>query len=538
MGIEETIDITLSQRKTVLALIRQYLPGVAVWAYGSRVKWTSRPQSDLDLVVFASPEQKDRVGDLREAFEESDLSFRVDLFVWDEVPKSFREQIEREHVALLDKHEPYFGGKMPKAKRVWEDMPFTEAFLVNPPVNLERGQDYPFVDMAALTPGFRTVHSSEERKFRGGGSKFQGGDTLMARITPCLENGKVAQYCAKSLAEKVAHGSTEFIVVRGRPDITCSEFAYYVSQSEVVRDYAVGQMTGTSGRQRVPTTSLEHLMIPVPTLQEQHAIADVLGTFDDKIELNQRMNETLEEMARALFKSWFVDFDPVRAKMENRDTGLPKHVADLFPDRLVESELGEIPEGWSIRNLAETFDLEMGQSPPGNTYNKHAEGLPFFQGRSDFGFRFPQNRKFCTSPKRTAQPEDTLISVRAPVGDMNMAWERCCIGRGVAALRHKSGSASFTYYSARAVQKQIRRYEHTGTVFGSINKQQFEALRILEPTVEVINAFDSQVNTLDKRIRNGTSEIHLLSFLRDTLLPRLISGEIQAKGAECLGTTT
>ena len=107
--------------------------------------------------------------------------------------------------------------------------------------------------------------------------------------------------------------------------------------------------------------------------------------------------------------------------------------------------------------------------------------MPFFQGRSDFGFRYPTKRKYCSAPTRLANADDTLVSVRAPVGDMNMAWGRCCIGRGLAALRHKSGSAPYTYYAIESVQPQLREFEHTGTVFGAINKQQFEAIQVLEP---------------------------------------------------------
>ena len=129
----------------------------------------------------------------------------------------------------------------------------------------------------------------------------------MARITPCLENGKIARYDAPEAKSK-AHGSTEFIVIRGRPNVSDSDFAYCLTQWEEVRNYAISQMTGTSGRQRVPVDSLDHLTVPLPPLPEQRAIAHILGTLDDKIELNRRMNETLEEMARALFKSWFVDF--------------------------------------------------------------------------------------------------------------------------------------------------------------------------------------------------------------------------------------
>jgi Restriction endonuclease S subunits len=198
-------------------------------------------------------------------------------------------------------------------------------------------------------------------------------------------------------------------------------------------------MTGTSGRQRVPTDSFDHLTVPIPPLPEQRAIAHILGTLDDKIELNRRMSETLEQMARALFKAWFVDFEPVRAKMEGRWRrgeslpGLPAHLYDLFPDRLVDSELGEIPEGWRVGTVDEEFDLTMGQSPPGDTYNEIGDGVPFYQGSSDFGFRFPTRRMYCTAPTRLAKAGDTLVSVRASVGDINMfpgrmchrAW-RCC----------------------------------------------------------------------------------------------------------------
>ena len=244
------------------------------------------------------------------------------------------------------------------------------------------------------------------------------------------------------------------------------------------------------------------------------------------------MNETLEAMARALFKSWFVDFDPVRAKMAGRDTGLPSHLADLFPDRMVDSELGEIPEGWEVKALGECVNLTMGQSPPGSTYNEQGEGLPFFQGRSDFGFRYPENRKFCTAPTRIADLEDTLVSVRAPVGDINMAWERCCIGRGVAALRHKSGSSSFTYHLAWAMQRELQEYEHTGTVFGAVNKSQFEALRVIEPDPNIVDAFDSYARPIDARIRSNIAESYALAAQRDVLLPKLVSGEIHLHAAE------
>ena len=310
-----------------------------------------------------------------------------------------------------------------------------------------------------------------------------------------------------------------------------ADYRYLFYQLLHARPRIKSLSTGAA-QQNLSGRLIKSLKFSFPSLSEQRTIAHILGTLDDKIELNRRMNETLEAMARALFKSWFVDFDPVRAKMEGRDTGLPQDIADLFPDRLVDSEMGEIPEGWEVTSLKDCMSLTMGQSPPGSTYNGRGVGLPFFQGRSDFGFRYPERRRFCSAPTRIADPEDTMVSVRAPVGDINMAWERCCIGRGVAALRHRSGSSSFTYHSVWAMQRELREYEHTGTVFGAINKGQFEALKVIEPEPRVVSAFDSMSRHLDARTRSNVSESRALVALRETLLPKLISGETRVGDAE------
>jgi type I restriction enzyme S subunit len=270
----------------------------------------------------------------------------------------------------------------------------------------------------------------------------------------------------------------------------------------------------------------------IPPLAEQRAIAHILGTLDDKIELNRRMNETLEAMARSLFKSWFVDFDAARAKAEGRDPGLPKPLADLFPARLVDSELGEIPEGWEVGCVDDEFALTMGQSPPGETYNEVGEGLPFYQGRADFGSRFPTRRVYCTAPTRLAKAGDTLISVRAPVGDINMATEDCAIGRGVAAARHKSGSRSYSYQFMLGLEEVFGRFEAEGTVFGSIGKKDFHAISCARPPRAVIAKFEAILAPIDSRIDVTERESHALAGLRDALLPRLISGELRVGDTE------
>ncbi len=287
-----------------------------------------------------------------------------------------------------------------------------------------------------------------------------------------------------------------------------------------------------SDKAAVPGVNRNHLheaVIVFPPLPEQRAIAGVLGSLDDKIDLNRRMNETLEAMARAIFKDWFIDFGPTRAKAEGRAPYLAPEIWDLFPEKLDDEE---VPAGWRVGTVGDCFHLTMGQSPPGSSYNEDGEGIPFFQGRTDFGFRYPENRKYCTAPTRIAERDDTLVSVRAPVGDINMAWEKCCAGRGVAALRHGSMTRSFTYYSAWAMQQELQQYEHTGTVFGAINKKQFKALSVLEPTSNFVALFERQVKPIDERIRKNVSESCTLAQTRDLLLPKLMSGEIRLAEAE------
>jgi type I restriction enzyme S subunit len=358
------------------------------------------------------------------------------------------------------------------------------------------------------------------------------GDLLFAR------RSLVAEGAGKCIvvAEIKEPTTFESSIIRARPNpqVADSLFLYYLFNSPygayvlltIRRQVAVSGITGTD---------LVELPLPLPPLAEQKAIAAVLGALDDKIELNRRMNATLEAMARALFQSWFVDFDPVRAKLDGRKpVGVDETTATLFPERLEDSPLGHIPKGWKAGTVVEGFNLTMGQSPPGDTYNEEANGLPFYQGRTDFGFRFPTRRIYCSAPTRYAKPGDTLVSVRAPVGDINMANEECCIGRGVAAVRHKSGATSFTYHSMANLYSDFARFEAEGTVFGSINKDSFEKLRFVIPPTEIVAAYERQAGPLDEQIRILENQSRTLAALRDALLPKLLSGGIRVSEAESL----
>lgn len=307
-----------------------------------------------------------------------------------------------------------------------------------------------------------------------------------------------------------------------------ARFTYYL-----LRTLGLEHMNSDSAVPGLNRDAAHLRKIPLFDKIYRHAISHILGALDDKIELNRQMCETLEDTAKAIFKSWFVDFDPVHAKAEGKQpAGMKPEIAALFPDSFEDTEMGKIPKGWIISRLGDHFHLTMGQSPPGNTYNEDGIGEPFYQGRSDFGFRFPRNRVYCTAPKRYAEKGDTLVSVRAPVGDINMANEHCAIGRGVAAVRYIGGSSIFTYYSMKQLRDNFVSFEAEGSVFGSITKGDFLNLPFRAPSFALIESFDQSFAVLEDSIESHELESMTLSSIRDSLLPRLISGELKVKDAE------
>jgi type I restriction enzyme S subunit len=348
-----------------------------------------------------------------------------------------------------------------------------------------------------------------------------------------ITDDSVARACEVPPDVLPARVNQHVAIIRPDPKQLCPLYLRYYLISPAMQAKMLSFAGAGATRNALTKGIIESFEVSAPTdVVEQQAIACILGTLDNKIELNRRMNETLEEMARALFKSWFVDFDPVRAKAEGRDPGLPKRLANLFLDSFEGSELGEIPKGWEIGSVDDEFDLTMGQSPPGETYNEVGEGLPFYQGCADFSFRFPTRRVYCTAPTRFAKAGDTLVSVRAPVGDINMASEDCAIGRGVAAARHKAGSRSYSYQFMQSIEEVFARFEAEGTVFGSIGKRDFHAIPCVRPPRELVLAYETRVSPLDDRIEVNDIESRTLAALRDTLLPKLISGEVRVKDAE------
>jgi len=254
-----------------------------------------------------------------------------------------------------------------------------------------------------------------------------------------------------------------------------------------------------------------------PPLPVQKKIASILSSLDDKIELNTRMNNVLEEIARALFHRWFVEFEFPNAE------GKPYKSAG---GKMVESEMGRVPEGWKVGTIGEIANITMGQSPSGDSYNEEGKGEVFYQGRAEFGSRFPTRRLFTTEPKRMAEKGAVLMSVRAPVGDLNIATEKCCIGRGVAAIQSMDNHPSFILYTMINLKRELNVFNGEGTVFGSINKASLHAMQILIPSENIIDRFEKMVSPLDVMIENNYNEAQRLTGIRDGLLPKLMNGEL------------
>lgn len=267
-------------------------------------------------------------------------------------------------------------------------------------------------------------------------------------------------------------------------------------KSSLFKDQVISFSSG-SAQPQLPIKDLREIEITLPTVKIQQNIASILFSLDDKIELNRQTNQTLEGIAQTLFQEMCV----------------PKG--------------DKLPEGWRVGKLKEVVDIVMGQSPAGTSYNQNREGVIFFQGKAEFGFRFPEIDKYTTEPKRYANKLDTLLSVRAPVGTINMASERCCIGRGLAAISGKNNCWSYAFHLSKSLSERFEMYNGEGTVFGSINKTDLENLELIIPTKNVIQEFEVKAEALDNLVFTNEQENQTLIALRDSLLPKLMKGEIE-----------
>ena len=308
--------------------------------------------------------------------------------------------------------------------------------------------------------------------------------------------------------------------------ISCNEylnkdFAYYLFMTQTIRQQISRSASGTKVKHTSPEKIYE-VQVYIPKIQTQRNIAKILTTLDQKIQTNNQINQELEAMAKTLYDYWFVQFD------FPDQNGKPYKSSD--GKMVYHPELKrEIPDGWGVEKLGDIANITMGQSPKGTSYNEVGEGMLFFQGSTDFGWRFPVARQYTTEPSRIAEEDDILLSVRAPVGTLNIADTRCCIGRGLAAINSKVGANSYIFNVMQDFKKLFAMMNSVGTTFGSITKDDLYSLQLVYPPTELLMKFDQSVKSIDREVKNRSCQNQELTQLRDWLLPMLMNGQVKVE---------
>jgi type I restriction enzyme S subunit len=306
--------------------------------------------------------------------------------------------------------------------------------------------------------------------------------------------------------------------LRGKNGIVETDYLYYALKNYVlnIKKRSQGSVFDT-----INLNSFDLMEIEIPKdLKDQNKIASVLSTLDSKIELNNRINAELEAMAKTLYDYWFVQFDfPDKNGKPYKTSG-----GTLIWNEELKRE---IPEGWDSGDLKDIANITMGQSPPGESYNEEGNGMIFYQGCTDFGNRFPTVRKFTTEPTRFAKVGDILLSVRAPVGTLNIAKEDCCIGRGLASLNSKDNCIGYLFGVMVNLKQIFDRRNVNGTTFGSITKDDLFSLKVVMPTINILEKYHIVINSSFEKQNQLEFENIKLTELSDWLSPMLMNGQVK-----------
>ena len=307
-------------------------------------------------------------------------------------------------------------------------------------------------------------------------------------------------------------------LITPNPAVVDGKYLNAFMHTRYIQKYFENNASGSGQRYTLSNDTIGNIPVLIPSIEEQRTIGKVLADIDRKIELNKLINDNLEEMAKQLYDYWFVQFDfPNEEGKPYKSSG----GAMVWNEKLKR----KIPQGWSNGILSDVANITMGQSPDGSSYNEDGEGIIFYQGSTDFGLRFPDIRQYTTSPSRYANKGDILMSVRAPVGALNIANNDCCIGRGLSALSSKIGSMTHLYYLMNDFRLKFEGMNSAGTTFGSITKNELFSLPVIIPTKSVISEFEQVCEPIFYKQMIIGEEINALTKQRDELLPLLMNGQ-------------
>lgn len=406
----------------------------------------------------------------------------------------------------------------------WDETRLGKVIKVNPPVKLVKGEIYPFIDIDKLSTTNSYVSNIEIKHYNGQGcSKFENSDTIFSRITPCLENRKIAQ--TKLVGGNKAFGSTEFYVFRGIKGITNNEFVYYLVSSDIVVLPAISSMTGASGRQRADRGFIERIKIKLPPLPTQQKIADILSAYDDLIENNNRRIELLEKAAQDIYKEWFV-----RMRFPNHEN--------------VEFENG-LPIDWKVIKLDDILQIIDGDR--GMNYPKQNEFMPdgycLFLNAGNVtinGFDFSNNNFISKENdlklrKGKLIRNDIVVTTRGTIGNIAyynkyVPYTNIRINSGMVIIREKIHEVNsiFLYHLLKSysVKKAFEQYS-SGSAQPQLPIKDMKRVKVILPTIDLIKQYLYKVNDIENLIGNLNAQNFNLKRQRDLLLPRLMSGKLE-----------
>lgn len=522
------IVISPSEWAIVRDILQRHVPDREVWAFGSRAKWTSKEFSDLDLAIIGDePLSITTLASLSEDFSESELPYKVDIVDWATTSPSFRSVIERDKVVIQQAADfawPYVrlgdhcdkigSGATPKGGK--------EAYLTAGPYRLIRSQNI-------HNDGFKyegLAYISDEQAKKLDGVTVNADDVLLN-----ITGDSVARVCSAPSNVLPARVNQHVAIIRPSPSSFDARFIRYYFASPQQQDLLLGLASAGATRNALTKGMIEALQIPQPIMCVQRSIAETLSALDDKITLLRETNTTLEAIAQALFKSWFVDFDPVRTKAEGREPeGIPPEIAALFPSEFEDSELGAIPKGWRVGKLGEiSRNLRVGAKPEELTDDTAYIGLEhmprqsialddwesaskvesgksrFKMGQILFGKLRPYFHKVGIAPLDGVCSTDILV-----IEPSSPAWHAVCV----------------CLYSSKALVEHATQLSN-GAKMPRTNWADLANYRIVVPPDEVAQAFENIVSPLLDRIPENVHQAKALAETRDALLPRLMSGKLR-----------
>ena len=399
----------------------------------------------------------------------------------------------------------------------WRTVKFSEVVQFPPKVNLEKGNLYSFIPMEKLMPGQKYVGEQFLKEWKGsGGAKFEEGDTLFARITPCLQNGKISQ--AKGLSSVLGFGSTEYFIFRGIEGITDTDFVFYLTLNSDFKEYAIGSMVGASGRQRADAKYVGQYEFVLPPLLTQKRIADILSAYDDLIENNLRRIKLLEQAAQNIYREWFVNmrFPGHENTAINKETGLPEGWGEVEMVHIMDISGGGTP------STKEPLYWENGNvfwfSPTDLNKNNSLVLLDSSKKITELGLKKSSAKLL---PKRTI-----LMSSRATIGLFGLFNGTCSTNQGFININPKH--ETLRYYILFNLKSRVEELisNSSGATFKELSKRVFKRMTIINPDIKTINQFYNYAEVFINQTENLELQNQKLEAARDVLLPRLMNRTI------------